>query len=98
MSNKPTKPWIELDVEEGEDYIVGNREGLELLHNTIGEAIQNGQASMDNGYINGVKCVEDGYSTMEPHKNTLGSYIAFGLIAIAFLGTVFLVWLEKTNQ
>lgn len=84
---------------EYEDLLIGNKEGLEALRDAIDEALQKGESKNEVGEFYGVRCLDTDFFekilSYKQNSNTLGSYIGFFIIVIAFFLTVLMVVLSK---
>ena len=84
---------------EYEDLLIGNRTGLARLRSAIDEALETGVSEIDVGEFIGVRCLDSEFFDKNlGNVNTAGSYIGFALIGIAFVVTIFLVWLVTSQS
>ncbi len=95
---KPGNPWLGVDRrEEYEEFIAGNRAGLEALRTAIDTALQQGQAEIKIPFTDypGVVVVEGDPREAERQKPRLMDWFAGAvsllLIASLFLGAVAVV-------
>ena len=73
MSNKEKTEHVYhgSDWDEHEDFLVGDRAGLEKLKLAISEAIENGESTIDVGEFVGVRCLESTFFESEGKKTVL---------------------------
>lgn len=74
---------------EHEDYLVGNKEGLEALIKSINEAIENGESKNDLYEFVGVRCLETKFFETDQHETSSSSELIGWLIVLA-IGFVFI--------
>ena len=92
---RPGNPWLGVDRrEEYEEFIAGNRAGLEALRDTINTALNDGQAQIDIPFTDypGVIIVEGDPRETEQKKSTAMDWIAaivsFMLVPALVIGSV----------
>ena len=84
------------DWPEHEDFLVGNKQGLEKLQRAISEALEKGESSMDAGEFIGVRKIDTSFFEGQKNKvsatsNFVGWFAVLAIIAIFLvgLGTIF---------
>lgn len=73
------------DWPEHEDFLVGNREGLEKLKLAITEALENGQSPIDSGEFVGVRCLDTSFFENQKYDVSRGSQIIGWSVGITVL-------------
>jgi len=81
------------DWAEHEDYLVGNRIGLLKLRESIDEALEKGESSIEAGEFIGTRCLENDFFENEQPSN-LRSQIA-GWLFLAALGLVMIAGFKQ---
>jgi len=70
------------DWPEHEDYLVGNREGLEILVKVVNDAIDNGESKADLHEFVGVRCLETEFFEKEQGSTgTLHNIVGWSILA-----------------
>lgn len=77
---------------EHEDFLVGNREGLEKLMFAISEALEKGESNIDSGEFVGARCLETEFFESQPNHVSKWSIFVGWFIVIAVI-TVFIIGL-----
>ncbi len=71
---------------EHEDYLVGDKAGLEKLKFAISEAIENGESTIDVGEFIGVRCLDSSFFESKEEK---GGFISYLVSWVLVAGVVF---------
>lgn len=87
------------DWPEHEDFLVGNRKGLEKLQSAISEALEKGESSIDAGEFVGVRRIDTDFFENQQNNVSTTSSIVGWLVVIAIvavflvgIGTIFSWW------
>jgi|GEM_PF-3803914 len=92
------EPEIWSGWDEHEDYLVGNKKGLELLKQAIDEAIQNGEVNRKLGAFLGLKCFNDEFFLSDEDELDDGwSGFTFFIVLLSILA-VFIIGLITIGQ
>ncbi len=75
---------------EHEDFLVGNKEGLKTLIDSINEAIENGESKNDLYEFVGVRCLDTCFFEKNQEKASILNSI-MGWSILFFVGCVFLI-------
>lgn len=78
---------------EHEDFLVGNKEGLEKLQKAISEAIETGESNIDSGEFVGVRCLDTTFFEKKQIEKTRFSNI-FGWLAAFIVAVVFIAGIK----
>ena len=78
---------------EHEDFLVGNKEGLVKLRDSISEAIEKGESKIDSGEFIGVRCLEtEFFENQTNHASKWATFFSFfivvAVIAVFIVGLV----------
>lgn len=77
---------------EHEDFLVGNKEGLEKLRLAINEALEKGESNIDSGEFIGVRCLETEFFENQPnHVSKWSSVIGWSIVIVVI--TIFIIGL-----
>ncbi len=74
------------DWAEHEDFLVGNKEGLEKLQSAINEALDKGESSIDSGEFIGVRCLDtEFFENQTSQVKPLSNFIGWSVVAAVAL-------------
>jgi hypothetical protein len=77
------------DWPQHEDFLVGDRRGLQELQAAIEEALEKGESLRDAGEFVGVRCLESDFFTKEPAPAPLGARLlgwSLGILLLIVFG------------
>ncbi len=71
---------------EHEDFLVGNKEGLEKLQSAITEALDKGESSIDSGEFVGVRCLDtEFFESQTSQGKPLSNFVGWSLVVAVAL-------------